>query len=137
GQGVPPDIQNKIFDPFFTTKPTGVGTGLGLSVSYGIIKEHDGSIAVESNAEEGGTVFSVTLPVLDIKDYLGVDEEEEHVFQIKSDDAENGRMVMIVEDEELVTALVTGILESDGYGVEVAINGEEALSKVRGAVYDF
>ena len=137
GPGVPADIQNKIFDPFFTTKPTGVGTGLGLSVSYGIIKEHDGSIAVESNAQEGGTVFSITLPVLDIKDYLGVDEEEEHVLQMESADAENGRMVMIVEDEELVTALVTGILESDGYGVEVAINGEEALSKVKGAVYDF
>lgn len=137
GPGVPADIQNKIFDPFFTTKPTGVGTGLGLSVSYGIIKEHDGNIAVESNAQEGGTVFSITLPVLDIKDYLGVDEEEEHVLHIEPADSENGRMVMIVEDEELVTALVTGILESDGYGVEVAINGEEALSKVKGAVYDF
>ncbi|MGE0367749.1 MAG: response regulator, partial [Candidatus Dadabacteria bacterium] len=106
-------------------------------VSYGIIKEHDGNIAVESNAQEGGTVFSITLPVLDIKDYLGVDEEEEHVLHIEPADSENGRMVMIVEDEELVTALVTGILESDGYGVEVAINGEEALSKVKGAVYDF
>ena len=137
GPGVPADIQNKIFDPFFTTKPTGVGTGLGLSVSYGIVKEHDGSITVESDAEEGGTVFRVTLPVLDIKDYLGVDEEEDSNLEIETVDTKNGRTVMIVEDEELVTALVTGILESDGYGVEVAVNGEEALSKVGEAVYDF
>ncbi|MCL4245549.1 MAG: GAF domain-containing protein, partial [Candidatus Dadabacteria bacterium] len=129
GPGIPADIQGKIFDPFFTTKPTGVGTGLGLSVSYGIIKEHDGSIAVESDAEKEGTVFRITLPVLDIKDYLGVDEEEESNLEFETVDSSNGRIVMIVEDEELVTALVTGILESDGYGVEVAVNGEEALSK--------
>ena len=137
GPGVPADIQNKIFDPFFTTKPTGVGTGLGLSVSYGIIKEHDGSISVESSVEEGGTVFRITLPVLDIKDYLGVDEEEDNHLRMETVDSENGRIVMIVEDEELVTALVTGILESDGYGVDVAVNGEEALSKVKRAAYDF
>ncbi|HML96530.1 MAG TPA: GAF domain-containing protein [Thermodesulfobacteriota bacterium] len=137
GPGIPADIQNKIFDPFFTTKPTGVGTGLGLSVSYGIIKEHDGSIAVESDAGKDGTVFRITLPVLDIKDYLGVDEEEDSGPRMETADVSNGRIVMIVEDEELVTALVTGILESDGYSVEVAVNGEEALSKVSGVAYDF
>lgn len=137
GPGIPADIQNKIFDPFFTTKPTGVGTGLGLSVSYGIIKEHGGSIAVESDAEREGTVFRIALPVLDIKNYLGVDEEEDNNIRMETTDSSNGRMVMIVEDEELVTALVTGILESDGYGVEVAVNGEEALSKVGRAAYDF
>jgi signal transduction histidine kinase len=62
GSGIPPAIREKIFDPFFTTKPQGEGTGLGLSISYGIIRDHGGSIAVES--EEGrGAVFRVKLPV--------------------------------------------------------------------------
>jgi two-component system NtrC family sensor kinase len=61
GHGIEPRHLKKIFDPFFTTKPTGEGTGLGLSVSYGIIQNHGGRIHVES--EPGaGTVFSVVLP---------------------------------------------------------------------------
>ncbi|MBW2036083.1 MAG: PAS domain S-box protein [Deltaproteobacteria bacterium] len=62
GSGIPRKIINKIFDPFFTTKPTGRGTGLGLSISYGIIKEHNGQISVQSEPGKGST-FTVTLPV--------------------------------------------------------------------------
>ena len=62
GKGIPPEILNKIFDPFFTTKPTGQGTGLGLSVSYEIIKKHNGRITVRSKVGEG-TTFTVMLPL--------------------------------------------------------------------------
>jgi two-component system, NtrC family, sensor kinase len=62
GHGIEPRHINKIFDPFFTTKPTGEGTGLGLSVSYGIIKNHGGDIHVESK-RGAGTTFTLTLPV--------------------------------------------------------------------------
>ncbi|HBO97802.1 MAG TPA: hypothetical protein DD648_07310, partial [Candidatus Omnitrophica bacterium] len=62
GKGIPPEILNKIFDPFFTTKPTGQGTGLGLSVSYEIIKKHNGSMTVRSKVGEG-TTFTVMLPI--------------------------------------------------------------------------
>jgi len=62
GNGIPQKIIDKIFQPFFTTKPTGQGTGLGLSLSYDIIKAHGGQIRVESK-EGGGTKFYVVLPI--------------------------------------------------------------------------
>ena len=61
GNGIPQKVMDKIFQPFFTTKRTGQGTGLGLSLSYDIIKAHGGVIEVESN-EEDGTAFCVCLP---------------------------------------------------------------------------
>ncbi|MDR3556760.1 MAG: ATP-binding protein [Syntrophobacteraceae bacterium] len=64
GTGIEPRHMTRIFDPFFTTKPTGEGTGLGLSVSYGIVKDHGGEILVESEVGKGAT-FTVTLPVLE------------------------------------------------------------------------
>ena len=63
GPGISPDIQSKIFEPFFTTKQAGEGTGLGLSVSYGIIKEHQGDIQIISSPSNG-TLFTITLPAL-------------------------------------------------------------------------
>ena len=62
GPGIPDAIKDKIFQPFFTTKPTGQGTGLGLSLSYDIVKAHGGSIGVESH-EGKGSIFTIHLPV--------------------------------------------------------------------------
>jgi PAS domain S-box-containing protein len=67
GPGIKKEAIPKLFDPFFTTKPAGKGTGLGLSVSYGIIKEHGGEIHA-ANREEGGAVFTIRLPVLEVPD---------------------------------------------------------------------
>jgi two-component system NtrC family sensor kinase len=62
GHGVSEENMEKIFDPFFTTKETGHGVGLGLAISYGIVKDHNGSLSVES--EEGkGTIFTVSFPL--------------------------------------------------------------------------
>jgi signal transduction histidine kinase len=62
GPGIAPEIQSRIFDPFFTTKPVGVGTGLGLSLSHGIIERHRGRIRVESTPGNGAT-FVIDLPL--------------------------------------------------------------------------
>ena len=62
GPGISPEVREKMFEPFFTTKPVGVGTGLGLSVVYGVIQRHRGSIEVES-PPDGGTTFIIRLPL--------------------------------------------------------------------------
>jgi signal transduction histidine kinase len=62
GKGIAPEHQSKIFDPFFTTKPVGIGTGLGLSVSYTIIKKHQGEIQLTSRLGQG-TTFRIVLPI--------------------------------------------------------------------------
>jgi signal transduction histidine kinase len=66
GEGIPPENMDKIFNPFFTTKQPGEGTGLGLSVTFGIVKEHGGEIRVESTPGNG-SVFTISLPA-DITD---------------------------------------------------------------------
>ena len=63
GSGIPDDLLDKIFEPFFTTKEPGEGTGLGLSVSYAIVKEHQGSIRVTSTSP-AGTIFTLKFPVV-------------------------------------------------------------------------
>jgi two-component system C4-dicarboxylate transport sensor histidine kinase DctB len=62
GPGIPEGLEQRIFDPFFTTKGVGKGTGLGLSITYGIIKDHGGSIAVQNNPT-GGALFLIQLPL--------------------------------------------------------------------------
>ena len=62
GNGIPPKVLDKIFQPFFTTKPTGQGTGLGLSLSYDIVKAHSGELSVETK-EGGGTEMIVAIPI--------------------------------------------------------------------------
>lgn len=74
GSGIPKEIQSRIFDPFFTTKPIGAGTGLGLSLSYGIVQKHHGNIAIDSEPNRG-TCFRITLPIQHSKSETGEKDE--------------------------------------------------------------
>ncbi len=120
GCGIPPVIQPHIFDPFFTTKPVGQGSGLGLAQVYGIIKQHDGYIDVNSQVGMG-TTFHIYLPALQTHPEIPPNDEP----QIKM--FGNGESVLVVEDNEATREALRALLEAQNYHVISAINGMEAL----------
>jgi PAS domain S-box-containing protein len=120
GVGIPSEYMDRIFDPFFTTKEQDKGTGLGLSTVYGIVKDHDGYINVESQVGKG-TTFTIYLPVIHSADAaLTVDE------LYTNTPSGNGEVILVVDDESMITDMARTILEEYDYKVLVAHNGEEA-----------
>jgi len=123
GIGIPGNAIHKIFEPYFTTKKKGKGTGLGLAVVYGIIKEHSGDIKVYS--EEGkGTTFIVYLPVM--KDNL-----ETAVIDKEPEMAAGKENILLVDDETPVAELEGQILSRLGYQVTVETDSLTALETFR------
>jgi len=121
GTGMPPEIQSQIFEPFFTTKESGRGTGLGLSMVYGIIQNHGGYIEVKSALDQG-TTFELFLPAVpDIKIEAASPESSGPV------PSKGSETILIVDDEEIIRQLGADILEDVGYKVIVASRGEEAI----------
>jgi nitrogen-specific signal transduction histidine kinase len=120
GEGMDKETQLRIFEPFFTTKEKGKGTGLGLSTVYGIIKQSGGYVLVQSEPGQG-TTFRIYLP--------RVEDALEPVGTAGTSLSQNGgsETVLLVEDEESVRQLVRETLESKGYKVLEAENGEAAL----------
>ncbi|MBN1882183.1 MAG: PAS domain S-box protein [Deltaproteobacteria bacterium] len=129
GPGILNEHISKIFDPFFTTKEVGRGTGLGLSVVYGIVSEHDGEISVES--EEGnGTKFTIRIPIITKEaDSLKTDTAE-----YKS--PEGAVSILVVEDESLLRKFISTVLISEGYNVEDCESGEEAIEMIKKGDFD-
>jgi two-component system cell cycle sensor histidine kinase/response regulator CckA len=126
GPGIPPDVVGKIFDPFFTTKPVGEGTGLGLATVYGIVKQSDGWIHVESEPGEGAT-FRIFLPVhTPVAGAAPAVEPVKPVRQPARDLSGVGR-ILFVEDEDAVRGVAARLLRARGYEVIEACDGEEAL----------
>ena len=120
GQGIPKAIVDSIFDPFFTTKPRGEGTGMGLSVIHGIVKDMQGAVSVYSEPEQGAT-FTILLPMTDAQDGMGVPDETE----INS--RPRGGRILFVDDERAVLAAGSGLLERFGYEVVTVDSPLEAL----------
>jgi signal transduction histidine kinase/ActR/RegA family two-component response regulator len=123
GGGIDPVVMNRIFEPFFTTKEVGKGTGLGLAVVYGIVRNHDGVIEVESEPDVGVT-FSIYLPVLE----AGV------ALELPANDAAtaNGNeRVMVVDDDAILLAVNKAVLQKMGYEVSDFSDPLAALDSFR------
>lgn len=126
GHGMSREVKERIFDPFFTTKELGEGTGMGLSVVHGIVKNYGGAITVYSETGKG-TTFNLFFPRIDIGDQLQAEPTE-------AIPAGNER-ILVVDDEAAITDSLRQILESIGYNVETRTSSLEALEVFR-ARYD-
>ncbi len=124
GIGIPVDIRSKIFEPFFTTKPASQGTGLGLSMVYGIIKQHEGWVSVYSEVDKG-TEFHLYIPLSDHE----VEEVADPTI-VRSDDPifkGQGERILVVEDEAGILDLIQRILSNAGYEVVAAATAEDGI----------
>jgi len=120
GSGIPEENLARIFDPFFTTKEVGKGTGLGLATVYGIVKQHQGWVEVESVIGRG-TTFRVYLPGLERTAAAPIKPKE--IYQL----SRGTETIMVVEDEVALRTLVRNILKQLGYQVVESASAKEAL----------
>jgi len=120
GTGMTDEVRSHLFEPFFTTKEPGKGTGLGLAQVYGIVRQHDGYIGVETKVGKG-TTFRVYLPA------HRAGKEEVALAAPRG----KGETILLVEDNEKIREVGRQILESFGYRVLTAANGREALEVYR------
>ena len=126
GQGIPREILDRIFEPFFTTKEPGKGTGLGLAMIYGIIKNHGGSIRVYSEVGHG-TTFRVYLPLA-----AAAVATPQHPTDTKLLDPIIGQgRILLVDDDPIVRQASTGLLQLLGYEVVICEDGQLAVDYYR------
>lgn len=126
GTGMNKDVIDRAFEPFFTTKPTGVGTGLGLSMVYGFVKQSSGHIKIYSEAGEG-TSIKMYFPRLednsDLEPWLPVAEERTE----EDEPVPLSETILLVEDDEEVNRFATEVLREEGYNVISTHEGPSAL----------
>lgn len=122
GSGMSQETKGNIFEPFFTTKEKGRGTGLGLSIVYGIIKQHNGSILVDSQPGKG-TVFKIFLPT--------VKTETVEIKSVQPVIQRGTETILLAEDDKEVRNLVKEILFRNGYRVIEAVDGEQAIQRFK------
>jgi two-component system NtrC family sensor kinase len=130
GPGVPAAVQSKIFDPFFTTKAVGKGTGLGLTVAYAIAQEHGGRLRLESSGARGASFF-LELPVSGGQIRVPDLAPAEPLPPVPK-----GTRALVVEDERALGDAVGAALADEGFKVDRADNGEEALARLAERHYD-
>jgi CheY-like chemotaxis protein len=125
GQGISNEDLPRIFEPFYSTKPEGLGTGLGLAMVYGIVRQSDGFISAHSQIGKGST-FKIYLPV-------AAPPVREMVIQSAVEQPMHGgsETLLVVEDEDAVRQSQVEFLSTIGYTVLAAANGKEALDRVK------
>lgn len=124
GHGMTPEVQKRLFEPFFTTKPKGQGTGLGMPMVHGFIKQSNGHVAVYSEVDKG-TVIRIYVPR---KDGPATEKRQHLEEQVP---VGRGESVLLVEDDPFVRHYATTLLTGLGYKVVIAVNGPDALDKLR------
>ena len=131
GPGIPEEDREKIFDPYFSTKEMGTqkGMGLGLAVSDSIVKQHDGLITVKSELG-AGTILSIYLPASE-KELVEAAPVKEPVAEKPV--TRSGK-ILVMDDEEMVRDVSAALLGHMGYGVEIAVDGVEAIEMYKGAM---
>jgi PAS domain S-box-containing protein len=123
GTGMTPEVIAKAFDPFFTTKPLGLGTGLGLSMTYGFARQSGGQVRISSQVGQGATIC------LYLPRSLGVSDEAEAADETQAAPrAEAGETVLVVDDEPTIRMLIVEILEELGYAAIEAADGAGGLA---------
>jgi len=127
GIGMTEEVKKRVFDPFFTTKGV-TNSGLGMSVSYGIIKRHGGEILIES-APEKGTTFIIHLPT-------GYGEGEAVVKEVPVFKESRRARILVIDDEDSVREILSRMLKTKGHKVVVAPNGEEGIERFRSEPFD-
>ena len=130
GSGMGEEVRKRIFEPFFTTKPVGEGTGLGLSVAYGIVKNHKGNITVYSEPRRG-SIFRVYLPKVDTG--ASVAPETPKPIPIPR----GNERILLVDDEEFIVKAVQNMLQHLGYKVTTLMDNREALKLFSAAPSQF
>jgi two-component system NtrC family sensor kinase len=130
GPGVPSHLVPYLFTPFFTTKAPGEGTGLGLSLSYGLVKAHGGVLEYEA-PPQGGAEFRVTLPLFQRETS---DPNEPQLHAVNGRSAE--RRILIVDEDPAVHRLLTALFTLEGHAVETVRSGEQGLKLAREREYD-
>jgi CheY-like chemotaxis protein len=118
-----------LFTPFFTTKAPGEGTGLGLSLSYGLVKSHGGDLTYEP-PPDGGAEFRVTLPLYEAEIQL------EEAPAAAANGRPSHRRILVVDEDPAVHRLVSALFAPDGHAVEAVRSGEQALRLAREGQYD-
>jgi len=121
GAGMPAAVIEHIFDPFFTTKPTGQGTGLGLSMVYGFVRQSGGQVRVYSEVGKG-TTMCLYLPR-----YVGAAVEDDAAQGMEAFEHGDGERVLVIEDEQTIRLLLVEVLEEAGYKVLAANDGPAGL----------
>ena len=138
GRGIPPGVRQRVFEPFFTTKPEGEGTGLGLSVSYGIVATHGGSISIAHTAPTG-TTFVVTLPAsagaAARGEAAGGDPAGAGAPHLSRSRLAGAR-VLFVDDEQSLRAGMESFGRLRGFVVATAEDGNAALAAVQDRSFD-
>jgi CheY-like chemotaxis protein len=127
GIGMTEEVKRRVFDPFFTSKGV-TNSGLGMSVSYGIVKRHGGEILIESEPGKG-TTFVIHLPT-------GYGEEEVIVKEVPSIKGSRQARILVIDDEDAVRDILSRILKTKGHKVVVASNGEEGIERFGSEPFD-